>query len=290
MGTADGGGRARVPDCSARRWVRAGHVRPFCALGRRRSSRIEVTAAADPDCVELWKLMNGSDERWIEDGLRGGWFVSLYPRARVRRLRSELPGLLRRLENDGAAGVYDPRRSFGPTEALAADLGIASLHQVGTDFPGSIYITIETTSIAEPDGPMRVPLSLSTGLGASYAPMAALTSDRSWGGPAARNATPSSSFPGSPRTIRGRQPPHGLRRSAHRPTRSPSRGHACVAGQHLAHRNRLALGASLRLATLRQASRQHTDALRDRFRPVLLPEQSRHCRPRGVDDRRVRAE
>jgi hypothetical protein len=33
----------------------------------------EVTAAADPACVELWKLMNGGDERWIEDDLQGGW-------------------------------------------------------------------------------------------------------------------------------------------------------------------------------------------------------------------------
>jgi hypothetical protein len=104
---------------------------------------VEVTAAADPDCLALWKLMNGDDERWIEDDLQGGWMVSLRPTARARRLRAELPGLLREMEALGVSGFRHPRPHRDGLEAAAADLGLAGLHQGGTDFPGSIYITIE---------------------------------------------------------------------------------------------------------------------------------------------------
>jgi hypothetical protein len=39
---------------------------PFAAMD------MEVTAAADADSIELWNLVNGSDDRWIESNLIGG--------------------------------------------------------------------------------------------------------------------------------------------------------------------------------------------------------------------------
>lgn len=105
---------------------------------------VEVTAAADRASIQLWKLVNGSDERWIEPAIRGGWFVSLLPTARAKRLHAELPGLLARLED---AGVPEIRRSgrrqeTDPFVVEASELGIVSASQGGTDHTGSIYLTI----------------------------------------------------------------------------------------------------------------------------------------------------
>lgn len=106
----------------------------------------EVTAAADRDCVELWNLVNGTNERWIVPELRGGWMIMLTPRARANRLRRELPQLLAGFETAGVQQV-----SFGlwEDEVLtdpAAQLGVMSAHQSGTNFPGSIYLSIEQPS------------------------------------------------------------------------------------------------------------------------------------------------
>lgn len=111
-----------------------------------RRGAVEVTAAADADAIEFWNLINGSGERWIEPQLKGGWTVSAWPTARAKRLRKELPTLLRMLEDraivelspdDGGVG-----RGLGP---FARDLGIVHAHQGGTAFPGSIYILPELT-------------------------------------------------------------------------------------------------------------------------------------------------
>jgi hypothetical protein len=106
---------------------------------------VEVTAAADADSIELWKLVNGNDERWVETDLLGGWMVALEPAARAKRLRTELPGFLRELE---AAGRTLVQRSWRRTETDpyvlgARELGIVHADRSGTDFPGSIYVTIE---------------------------------------------------------------------------------------------------------------------------------------------------
>jgi hypothetical protein len=63
---------------------------------------VEIVAAADADSIELWKLINGrgEGERWLVNGLQGGWLVTLDPSARAKRLlRKELPALLSELEN-----------------------------------------------------------------------------------------------------------------------------------------------------------------------------------------------
>ncbi|MEI4274241.1 hypothetical protein TEK04_21180 [Klenkia sp. LSe6-5] len=66
---------------------------------------VEVTAAADSDSVQLWKLVNGRDERWTVPGLEGGWMLSLEPTARAKRLLKELPAFLEELEGHGVTEI-----------------------------------------------------------------------------------------------------------------------------------------------------------------------------------------
>lgn len=108
-----------------------------------RRGAVEVTAAADAPAIELWNLVNGVDERWIDPHLVGGWFAVLTPSARAKRIKSELPRLLRELEAMGVREVRSSHRRVGPFEDSVADLGIEQLIQGGTDFPGSIYLTVE---------------------------------------------------------------------------------------------------------------------------------------------------
>lgn len=113
-----------------------------------RRAAVEVTAAADAASIELWNIVNGKPGRWIEPSFRGGWMVALEPTARAKRIRSELPGFLRRLEERSVPEVRVEgwRRNVSPLEVEAKSLGIADAHQGGSDYPGSIYLTIQ-----EPD-------------------------------------------------------------------------------------------------------------------------------------------
>jgi hypothetical protein len=103
---------------------------------------VEITAAADADCVELWNLINGGDDRWTDPALKGGWWVALFPHARAKRVRAELPALLAKLERRGITRL-EGDDSFDQLHDVVRDLGIASVDQGGTDYPGSIYPTIE---------------------------------------------------------------------------------------------------------------------------------------------------
>ena len=109
------------------------------------TAAVEVTAAADADSIQLWKLVNGGDERWIVPTLRGGWMVALDPTARARRLLNELPDLLHELERRNIATIPRSGRNEAPgsIEQRARRLGIVSGDRSPTDFPGSIYLTIE---------------------------------------------------------------------------------------------------------------------------------------------------
>lgn len=107
---------------------------------------VEVTAAADSESIQLWKLINGREERWIEPDLQGGWMVHLEPTARANRLLKELPALLKELEGKGVTQIPSQRARHevrGSLEGRARSLGIVSGDQSGTEFPGSIYLTIE---------------------------------------------------------------------------------------------------------------------------------------------------
>jgi hypothetical protein len=54
---------------------------------------VEVTAAADRQQLELWKLVGGQGKRWIEPGLAGGWIVRILPSTRAKNLLRQLPDL-----------------------------------------------------------------------------------------------------------------------------------------------------------------------------------------------------
>ncbi|MBW3668206.1 MAG: hypothetical protein KY443_03240 [Actinobacteria bacterium] len=103
---------------------------------------VEVTAAADAASIELWKIVNGRDERWQAAGIAGGWAVSLLPTARGKVVMRELPKLLADLEGARRTHLRGRRSGHGPLEARAGELGVVSAAQYGTDFPGAIYPTI----------------------------------------------------------------------------------------------------------------------------------------------------
>lgn len=103
---------------------------------------VEVTAAADAAAIEQWNLMNRGD-RWIVEGLRGGWSVGVTVGSSWKRLKRGLPTLLTDLEHLGIRNL-DAENAIGrAVERLAADLGVQSAHQGPTDFVGSIYMTFD---------------------------------------------------------------------------------------------------------------------------------------------------
>ncbi|MEU4382799.1 hypothetical protein [Micromonospora echinofusca] len=106
-----------------------------------RFGAVEITSAADPESIPLWKLIN-KGQRWIEPQLAGGWFVSLLPSARGKRVRAELPSLLAELERLGITEVSSRRRPLHPVAQQLDALGVVTAGQGGTEFPGSIYPTI----------------------------------------------------------------------------------------------------------------------------------------------------
>lgn len=85
---------------------------------------VEVTAAADRQQLELWKLVEGRGKRWIEPGLVGGWIVRILPSTWATNLPRQLPDLLRRLERDGIHDVRGNKASTDQSSALAGQLSI----------------------------------------------------------------------------------------------------------------------------------------------------------------------
>jgi hypothetical protein len=102
----------------------------------------EVTAAADRHLIELWNLVNGRDARHIEPGLRGGWTLALRPTCRKNTLMSGLRPFVEDLE---ARQISQAGQYWTPSdiEEVMDSLGIDHVFQGGTDFPGSIYFTID---------------------------------------------------------------------------------------------------------------------------------------------------
>jgi hypothetical protein len=99
---------------------------------------IEVTAAADAQQLELWKLIKRRGRPWIEPSLAGGWLVQIQPSARANLLK-KLPDLLSRLERVGQRFVRG-RNGADQLSTLAGELRIIEARQSPTDRPGSIYI------------------------------------------------------------------------------------------------------------------------------------------------------
>jgi hypothetical protein len=103
---------------------------------------VEVTAAADAQLIELWNVINGREERLIYDDLQGGWLAVLMRSARARDVLQRLPILLRELERRGVRRVDPQTPPSTQDEADVAALGIESIAQSSTDFPGSVYFTV----------------------------------------------------------------------------------------------------------------------------------------------------
>jgi hypothetical protein len=107
---------------------------------------VEVTAAADQESIKLGKLVYDG-ERWIVEDIAGGWSAGLHPTANMKRIRMELPALLHSLESQG---IRDPQPEVhwepGPHKEFIRSLGIVHLAQHGTDYPGSVYLTVEQDS------------------------------------------------------------------------------------------------------------------------------------------------
>jgi hypothetical protein len=112
---------------------------------RRAPGAVEVTTATDGQTIALRKSLNRPAGRWIEPDLEGGWVIEVAPGASGKRIRRELPDLLRDLEAGGVRDlVVSPwRPPSAGSEAQAESLGITSMHQVGTGYPGSIYSLID---------------------------------------------------------------------------------------------------------------------------------------------------
>ncbi len=125
-----------------------------------RRDAVEVTAAADAESIELWKLMNNREDRWIVPSIDGGWNVTLDPTARAKRILGELPDLLAEMEQRGIP-EYRRRLTRLPIvdalEARAIALGIVNASQGDTDYPGVIYLGIHQD--AEPTGGIVDPMS-----------------------------------------------------------------------------------------------------------------------------------
>ncbi len=124
----------------------------------RAAGAVEVTTAADPDCIALGRFVFGG-ERWIEAGLAGGWGVSLKPTAKWKTIRAKLPDVLAAME---ARGIREARPDIwwepAPYDEVLRGLGITHLFQSeSTSFPGSIYLTIDqgierTAGVVPTDG------------------------------------------------------------------------------------------------------------------------------------------
>jgi hypothetical protein len=120
---------------------------------------LEVTAAADPAAIQLWKLLNGAERRWIVPTLAGGWRVELTPTANAKRILRELPSLLAELERRGVEELESDYLS-GPLVHQVRQLGITAASQGPTDYPGSIYPLIDQKRwILPPTASPRVSVS-----------------------------------------------------------------------------------------------------------------------------------
>ena len=117
------------------------HDLDLSLAGERTFAAMEITAAADPDLIACWKLINSGDGRWIEPAIAGGWAVTIRPTARYKRLAKELPLLLEALEQVGLDRLPRRRTGWDHLAAVSDELDIVRAHQGGTDFPGSIYVT-----------------------------------------------------------------------------------------------------------------------------------------------------
>jgi len=109
-----------------------------------RTPAIEVVSATDGEANALWKLVNEGGRLTVPD-ISGGWMLQLRLDTRAKRLLAELPEFLRVLEAQEQVEFDEddfPLRA-DVNARYARSLGIRRMRQSDTDFPGSVYFTID---------------------------------------------------------------------------------------------------------------------------------------------------
>lgn len=107
---------------------------------------VEITAAADPESIQAWKLVNGDGGPWIAHKIAGGWLVTIDPTSRIKRLLKELPPALGRLEDTGVREWWAHIRNRHVDSEVSrklSELKVMGAVQGGTSCAGSIYVTLE---------------------------------------------------------------------------------------------------------------------------------------------------
>lgn len=108
-----------------------------------RVGAVEISAAVDPQALELWRLVS-TPRQWTDATLAGGWMVSVSRTARARALKTSLPGLLRALESQGVRRLDEHVGGAATVEReYAESLGIVSVFQSPTAHPGSVYVQVD---------------------------------------------------------------------------------------------------------------------------------------------------
>lgn len=113
---------------------------------------VEVTAAADAQQLELWRVVGGGGRQWIEPDLTGGWVVRILPSTRGKNLLRQLPGFARDPEHLGVRVLRGDGSSSDRLAARAGQFGVVELQQGPTAHPGSIYVMPPDKPLEETGG------------------------------------------------------------------------------------------------------------------------------------------
>jgi hypothetical protein len=107
---------------------------------------LEVTQVSDQWFIESSKILHGDGTVWQDSRLVGGWRVRVQPgrKARnVKALKQALPPVLHAFEQSGRTDM----RRYAPKEdsldRALLNLGVVLAWQAPTQFPGSIYPTLD---------------------------------------------------------------------------------------------------------------------------------------------------
>jgi hypothetical protein len=107
-----------------------------------------VTTAADAEQLALWRIIH-DDDRWIDNTIKGGWYVEVQPSAHGRLLQGRLSAFLRRLEH---AGIKELRPLAQSAPAAAVNEGralqILRAQQLDTSYSMAVVDPDERTATA----------------------------------------------------------------------------------------------------------------------------------------------
>ena len=84
----------------------AGHVDAVLTYGNSDQAAMEVTILCDKQTMQLWKLLEQNDFRWLVDGSALWWQASLGPKVRVNDFTKHLPEIIRLHEEHGVTGPH----------------------------------------------------------------------------------------------------------------------------------------------------------------------------------------